>query len=81
MPRLPYAPRHLPQPFSLRDLEQHITQYASIGTGYSTVRAAENALREWIRTGRVIRARRTCPKYGVPLFNACERSHSARKSA
>lgn len=65
---LTYPPAGLPTPFSLRDLEQHLTQRIPIGFGTCASRLAETSLQHWIRRRIVRPSSRRCPGYGIPLY-------------
>jgi hypothetical protein len=55
-------------PFSLRDLEQHITLRNAGEVGANPSRLADISLRLWIRRRIVKAATRRCPTYGIPRY-------------
>lgn len=68
MTPIPWPPNRLASPFSLRDLEHHITQYKRGGFATNPSRLADVSLQHWIRQRIVKRATKACPVYGIPRY-------------
>ena len=65
---LPHPPRGLSAPFSLRDLEHHITLRNVGAIGANPSRLADMSLQFWIRQRIVKQASKPCPAYGIPRY-------------